>query len=356
MHHDARAIQRFFQSLPSVLEVATISHLHLVHWPLNQWPLAHTLAEMGFAGTLTTARISTQVMAQKDGFKRIRCHDHPSGEEPASHILMELPQGKEAAKLAIEEALASLPPEGKLWLFGDKESGIQPLPKYWSNGHTILNKGHLKLVQLNKTSQWQDQPSKKKPILPTRVEGEPFYHYQNGDVTLATLPGLFSWAEPDAASLMLLQALQHQRMYHLLDWGCGCGLIGTTLAKHHPTLQVTLSDDMVRATRCSTESVRLNQLQARCQVILEDGIGPHLRNQGFDTIVTNPPFHRGQSLNREVALEFIGDAVKILERGGALWLVANSFLDYGPILQASFKKVETVLRDSRFIVWKAIKG
>ncbi|MEG3638320.1 class I SAM-dependent methyltransferase [Magnetococcus sp. PR-3] len=355
MHHDPRAIQRFFQSLPSVLDVSTISHLHLVHWPLNQWPVGHTLKEMGFAGKLTIARISTQAMAKADGFQTIQAHDHPTANEPATHILMELPQGREAAKLAVEEALKALPPTGKLWVFGDKESGILPLPKKIAQARNVLSKGHLKLVEIPAGSQWQEKPSKKQQKRPDLSDDGCFHHYSTDEITVATRPGLFSWAEPDPASLMLLEALQGHAAYHLLDWGCGCGLIGTTLAKREPTLQVTLSDDMVRATLCSAETAQLNGVTERCHMVLEDGIGSILQRQSFDTVVTNPPFHRGQSLNRAVAERFIQHATEILERKGTLWLVANGFLDYGPLLKEAFATVEVALRDTKFVVWKATK-
>nr|CRH07739.1 putative Ribosomal RNA small subunit methyltransferase C, putative genen rsmC [Candidatus Magnetococcus massalia] len=357
MNHDPRHVERFIQSLPAVCDPSQFSHLHLVHWPLDQLPLGPVLSEVGFTGTLVAARSSTAEMAENmGGFDQVVVHEHPTaGESATDHILMELPQGREAARLAIQEALKALPSEGALWVFGNKESGIMPLPKRLPGSQSVLSKGHLRLLRIPATAQWEEPKKRGKAKRAPFDFSTPFHHYQQGELTLATRPGIFSWQEADLASLILLETLAEQPPLtgELLDWGCGAGLIGVTLAKQNAGLQVTMSDDMVRAVRCSEESANLNGVAERCEVILEDGIGEQLSEMTFDHIVTNPPFHRGHSMDREVAQQFIRDAAAQLVLGGKLWLVANDFLDYGTVLGECFGKVEKWVKRDNFTVWCA---
>ncbi|NGZ05616.1 MAG: class I SAM-dependent methyltransferase [Magnetococcales bacterium] len=350
---DSRSIQRFFSGLAEVCPVAELSHFHLIHWSAEPPSPLDPLRASGFRGKVVAARASlADALRHHHPGLVVVLDDHPTAGEQAEQVLMELPQGKEAARLAIDTALAALTPTGKLWLFGEKESGIRSLSKRYSGCETALCKGHLRLHTLTAAS--QPLPDKGESA-PFRPQADGFACLEYDGLPIAVRPGIFSWRTIDAATRLLLEAVRETPGRSVLDWGCGSGVIGVTLARRFPEIQVVLSDDLVTATRCARRTVEMNDLSGRCTVLTEDGLGPALSRQKFDTIFTNPPFHRGVRTDHEATLAFLAQANACLNTQGSLWLVGNRFLDYGTLLRQQFGQVEEMEGDDAFTLWRALK-
>ncbi|MBF0628170.1 MAG: class I SAM-dependent methyltransferase [Magnetococcales bacterium] len=350
---DSRSIHRFFSGLSEVCPVAQLSHLHLIHWSTEPPSPLDPLREAGFRGTVVVARASlADAIRHHHPRLTVKLDDHPTTGKPADHILMELPQGREAARLAIANALAALPPEGKLWLFGERESGIRSLSKRYTETETALCKGHLRLHTLLPTSQTLPDKSRTAPFKP---EADGFAYWNQNGLRIAVKPGIFSWRTMDPATQLLLDTLQTAPGERVLDWGCGSGVIGATLAHRFPTIRVTLSDDLITATHCARRTIEVNNLQERCEVITEDGIGPELGQKRFDSILTNPPFHRGVRTDHDATMAFLAAAAARLAPGGTLWLVGNRFLDYGTLLREQLGAAEEIDGDEAFTVWRGVK-
>ncbi|MHB8810378.1 MAG: tRNA1(Val) (adenine(37)-N6)-methyltransferase [Desulfobulbaceae bacterium] len=81
---------------------------------------------------------------------------------------------------------------------------------------------------------------------------------------------------------------------HILDLGCGSGIIGLILAFRHPGVRVTGLEVQGELARLAEENSRRNSLEARVQVIhgsLRD-IGGLVTPEAFDLVVSNPPFRK----------------------------------------------------------------
>jgi 16S rRNA (guanine1207-N2)-methyltransferase len=354
MNPTERASQRFFTGLSQVCPVESITHLYLNNLTINQSrSLLDTMLEAGFTGIVVAARasISEQLQTLHPGLALL--NDHPSNHEPADHILLELNQGREAARATIEEALQAVSKSGRVWIFGSQESGILSIAKRFSECKTALYKGHLRLISLAKISQYQEKPSKKKPAPLPAFDSEGFCQFTCFDLPITSRPGLFSWKGPDPASLLLLEAMAKLELDpgpKVLDWGCGTGLLSAVLAKRWPKSFFTLSDDQWSAVRCSKRTMAQNQLEERSSVIAEDGIGSVLSQQKFSTIISNPPFHRGVRTDSTAVETFINRGVEVLAKGGSFWLVGNNFLNYSHQLSKQLKHVETVVENSKFSI------
>jgi hypothetical protein len=145
MNPTERSAQRFFSALVDVCPIALVSHLYLCNQTINNnHYLLNVMVKAGFKGSLIAARASianSGLMLSSD--ITVLLNDHPSNSEKADHILLELNQGREASRMTIEAALGAISDKGRVWIFGNQESGIISIAKRFSQSKTALYKGHL---------------------------------------------------------------------------------------------------------------------------------------------------------------------------------------------------------------------
>ncbi|MBF0382763.1 MAG: class I SAM-dependent methyltransferase [Magnetococcales bacterium] len=356
MNPNERSAQRFFSALVDVCPAPLINHVYLCNQSVNNNQfLIHSMVDNGFKGTLVAARASIAKSSRDlNRDLSVVLSDHPSNSEKAEHILLELNQGREAARMTIEAALEAISDSGQVWIFGNQESGIVSIAKRFSSCKTALYKGHLRLISLTKNSKYQEKTGKKrnKKHTPT-LDDEGFCQIDYKGLPIISRPGVFSWQEPDPASILLLDAMEKLDIDPgptVLDWGCGSGLLSAALAQRWPSCHFTLSDDQFSAVRCAKKTMGINRLEQRSLVVAEDGIGPTLEEKKFSTIISNPPFHRGVRTDFQAAELFIKNATAILAKNGSIWLVGNRFLNYEKQLAKVLKHVEVVANNSTFSV------
>jgi 16S rRNA (guanine1207-N2)-methyltransferase len=79
------------------------------------------------------------------------------------------------------------------------------------------------------------------------------------------------------------------------------------------------------------------------------------RDATYDVVVSNPPFHAGKRTDESMVRAFVSTAAGHQRPGGTLWLVANAFLAYGPLLAAHYAQVSRVAETPAFVVWQAVR-
>jgi 16S rRNA (guanine1207-N2)-methyltransferase len=77
-------------------------------------------------------------------------------------------------------------------------------------------------------------------------------------------------------------------------------------------------------------------------------------NGRFDMIISNPPFHDGLQTSLEAAQTLIRGAVRHLNSGGELRIVANAFLPYPKVLDETFGFHEVIAQTGRFKVYRTV--
>ncbi|HYI25427.1 MAG TPA: class I SAM-dependent methyltransferase, partial [Thermomicrobiales bacterium] len=169
-------------------------------------------------------------------------------------------------------------------------------------------------------------------------------------VPMVTQAGVFAGAKVDAGTRMLLDVLPDTIRGSVIDAGCGAGVIGIAAALSGAA-RVTMIDANLLAVQAARENVRRLGL-AGVDVVASDAYGA-LKVCRYDLIVSNPPFHRGKTVDLTVADRLIAGAPAHLAPGGSLLIVANAFLSYGRHMDRVFGRVEVVAGTRQYQVFRA---
>ncbi|PSW72873.1 16S rRNA (guanine(1207)-N(2))-methyltransferase RsmC [Photobacterium sp. GB-50] len=170
-------------------------------------------------------------------------------------------------------------------------------------------------------------------------------------LTVRSLPGVFSHGEFDKGSELLLNNLPklHGKV---LDFGCGAGVIGAVMKAKYPTIDLELCDISALAIESAKETFKVNNLEASkftATDVYKALTGP------YQFLISNPPFHAGLKTFYAATELFINDAPQYLSHNGQLVIVANSFLQYPPLIEASLGECNITAKTNKFNIYAATK-
>ncbi|MCF2856770.1 methyltransferase [Pseudoalteromonas sp. SMS1] len=166
-----------------------------------------------------------------------------------------------------------------------------------------------------------------------------------------SVPGVFNHGKLDIGTELLLNNLDLPKSGQVLDFGCGAGLIATFILNAHPKLSMHCLDVSALAVYASEQTLKLNGHNG-C-FILSDGLSEV--TEKYDAIISNPPFHTGLSTDYTISESFIKNAKHSMNKRASLQIVANSFLKYQPIIEQYFGTYSTVIKNTKFAVYRADK-
>src|SRR3989339_655139 len=82
--------------------------------------------------------------------------------------------------------------------------------------------------------------------------------YHDHSLSFTCISGVFSSEKLDSATLLLLEHTKIQKDWHVLDLGCGIGVLGISIKKAFPSCTVVLTDVNQRALKTAAENARAN--------------------------------------------------------------------------------------------------
>ena len=251
------------------------------------------------------------------------------------------PKNKPEAQYQLSNILSLMPIGTDVFVVGETRSGVRsaeqmlaeyaPLSKVDSARRCGLYHGRLeKQPTFNADGYWSE--------------------YQLDGLTIKTLPGVFSRDGLDVGSQLLLSTLTPHTKGKVLDVGCGAGVLSAVLASHSPKVRLSLCDVGASAVEASRATLAANGFEGEvfASNVFSDVTGR------FDMIISNPPFHDGMQTSLEAAQQLIRGAVKHLNSGGELRIVANAFLPYPQVLDDTFGFHEVIAQTGRFKVYKTV--
>lgn len=255
---------------------------------------------------------------------------------------------KEQVRMQLAMLAEKLPVGTRLWMYGAGRSGISSAPGVlghnWTKVQKVAYGGHAEL--------WFAELAEQAPARGITAWEHRFIEEVAGEeLVIISLPGVFSHGEVDDGTRMLLEHLpEFPKGARVHDFGCGCGIIATWLKVRQPGLVVSASDINALAWKATHATLKANDIN---DVVVHIAAGLKPIPGPLDAIVTNPPFHTGQQIDRKITDELFATARSKLKKKGAVYVVANRFLPYRDIMEDQIGPVETLAETPQFRVLKA---
>ncbi|WP_199609478.1 16S rRNA (guanine(1207)-N(2))-methyltransferase RsmC [Flocculibacter collagenilyticus] len=268
--------------------------------------------------------------------------------------LLFFPKSKKEFLFNIENIFAQLKSDGVVYVVGDNKGGVKSLPKllkeYTVSVDKIDSARHCSLFAIS-------APKEKQAFEPEDWFSKYSFNVANTELDIYALPGVFSQTELDEGTKLLLETLATEHKTPLsgkiLDFGCGAGVISAWLAKNNPKAQVTAVDVSALAVASTQKTLMEQGLDG--EVFLSDGLSEITQNYHY--IVSNPPFHDGVKTRYDMTEQFLRDAKSHLNsrtnKSHGLYIVANSFLKYPPIIEKTFGQCLCITKTKKFSIYQA---
>ncbi|KAF1370822.1 16S rRNA (guanine(1207)-N(2))-methyltransferase RsmC [Yokenella regensburgei] len=251
------------------------------------------------------------------------------------------PKNKPEAQFQLMNILSLLPVGTDVFVVGENRSGVRSAEQMLAE-YCPLNK----IDSARRCGLYHGRLEKQPTFDANAYWGE----YTHDALTIKTLPGVFSRDGLDVGSQLLLSTLTPHTKGKVLDVGCGAGVLAVSLASHSPKVRLTLCDVGAAAVEASKATLAANGIEGE---VLASNVFSEI-NGRFDMIISNPPFHDGLQTSLDAAQTLIRGAVRHLNSGGELRIVANAFLPYPKVLDETFGFHEVIAQTGRFKVYRAI--
>ncbi|MFD4475209.1 MULTISPECIES: methyltransferase [unclassified Streptomyces] len=175
-------------------------------------------------------------------------------------------------------------------------------------------------------------------------------------LTVVNHAGVFCAERLDIGTRFLLRHLPTGRSgAHIVDLGCGNGVLGTAAAVADPGATVTFIDESYPAVASAEATFRANAADStEAEFVAGDALAA-VPAGSVDLVLNNPPFHSHQATSGATAWRMFSGARAALRPGGELWVVGNRHLQYHVKLRKLFGNSQVVASDPKFVVLRAVK-
>lgn len=278
--------------------------------------------------------------------------EHVGGDDGVNSfdcVVIYFPKSKPEFEYLINNLFNYVDIDAPIYLVGDNKGGVKTCDKllqsFCSKANKVDAAKHCALYQTT-----LNQPSK--PFVMADWYKSYSVNINNVELEVYTLPGVFSFGVIDMGTRLLLENINHKPKAKILDFGCGAGLIGAFLAKMNENVTVTGLDVSALAIESTLRTYKENNINGTA--IISNGLSEV--KSAFNQVYSNPPFHTGVKTNYAITELFLNKINDYIYPRGSLTIVANSFLNYQPLLEAQFGRYTTEASNRRFNVYHATKG
>ncbi|MCG9583858.1 16S rRNA (guanine(1207)-N(2))-methyltransferase RsmC [Vibrio tubiashii] len=264
----------------------------------------------------------------------------------ADMVLLYWPKAKAEAEYLLAMLMAKLGKDTEIVVVGENRSGVKSIEKMFKPYGLIT-----KYDSARRCSFYWGQCTQ----TPAPFELQAWFktyqvEYQQTSLTIKSLPGVFSHGEFDIGSKLLLDTLP-DLSGKVLDFGCGAGVIGSVMALLNSNIELEMCDISALAVASSKATLEANGLTGK---VFASDIYSDTSND-YNFIISNPPFHAGLDTSYSATETLLAEGPKQSANQGHLYIVANSFLKYPPIIEQAYGNCETLNKTNKFAIYHAKK-
>ena len=225
-----------------------------------------------------------------------------------------LPKGRELRDLIFTMLACIANPAGRLVVVGPVRGGIKSAQKaleaLFDEVTKLDNARHCALYEAKNRKADQSETTS---LANWRRE----FTYTIGDkeLSICSYPGVFSHEKLDDGTRMLLETITEIPNGRVLDFGCGCGIIGAWAHNCNRDAQIEMVDSNALAIEAARETAKIKGMSADC--VYPSDVFSNVTGE-FDLILSNPPFHTGIETDYEVSEKFFKAVAASLTSNGKI--------------------------------------
>ncbi|MGK4579791.1 methyltransferase [Kitasatospora sp. HPMI-4] len=176
-------------------------------------------------------------------------------------------------------------------------------------------------------------------------------------LTVTNHAGIFCAERLDIGTRFFLRNLpQRHGREHVVDLGCGNGVVGTAAALANPQAEVTFIDESFQAVASAEATFRANvRGDTKAEFLAGDALSA-VPAGTVDLVLNNPPFHSHQAMTDATAWRMFTGSRRALRPGGELWVIGNRHLGYHVKLRRLFGNCQVVTSDPKFVILRSVKN
>lgn len=278
----------------------------------------------------------------------------PGNETALQDVVLFMPKSRELFTMLLQLISSDRDSEGSLWLVGEKKGGVESggkaLKKQFGNASKLDSARHCQLwhctlpasTEAFALADWVLETELTLPLPEGKAQ----------PVTLMSLPGVFSHGRLDKGTAVLLGQLTQVPDGRVLDFGCGCGVLGLALALFPGKRFVEMVDVDALAVWSANATFAVNGADGKAYG--SDGLSDvHGR---YAAVFTNPPFHQGVKTDYAATEKFIRELPGVLGPQSTATIVANDFLQYPALIEGVVGHCEELTHKSGFRVYRASRS
>lgn len=181
---------------------------------------------------------------------------------------------------------------------------------------------------------------------------------ENTDFEICNHASVFAREQLDIGARFFLEHIPQGKYKHIIDLGCGNGVIGLMAAKLNPQATISFVDESEMAVQSAKENLEHNIEQDsnshQQYHFIQDDCLSSFKNQSCDLILCNPPFHQQNSISDHIAWQMFLDAKKTLQSGGILRIIGNRHLAYQAKLKKIFGNCTQIAANRKFVILESV--
>jgi 16S rRNA (guanine1207-N2)-methyltransferase len=264
----------------------------------------------------------------------------------ATAVLLRLPKSLAALDELAEAVARYADPEVHLFAGGRV--------KHMTRGMNRILSTHFTSVAASLGQQKSRVLMASGPRVPARTSYPGCERHEDLDLTVCAHGAAFAGTSVDLGTRFLSSFLDRlpPGAEHVVDLGCGTGVLATLAARQLPGAQVEALDDSAAACRSATATAAANDVAERVTVRRADLLSG-VADRSVDLVLCNPPFHRGTSRDSDAAFGMFAAAGRALRPGGELWTVHNSHLPYLPALRRLVGSTQVLGQNPHYLVTRS---